>query len=77
MKFSKEILLGSVIGCSLLLGACDKNEKTASYGTEKSAAVTPEEKAKVLPYLNIQEKSADIALPFCETKTVLIWIFRP
>lgn len=72
MKFSKEILLGSVIGCSLLLGACDKNEKEqAATEQKKSAAVTPEEKAKVLPYLNIQEKSADIALPFCETKNCI------
>lgn len=72
MKFSKEILLGSVIGCSLLLGACDKNEKEQPATEQKqSAAVTPEEKAKVLPYLNIQEKSADIALPFCETKNCI------
>ena len=72
MKFSKEILLGSVIGCSLLLGACDKNEKEQPVTEQKkSAAVTPEEKAKVLPYLNIQEKSADIALPFCETKNCI------
>lgn len=72
MKFSKEILLGSVIGCSLLLGACDKNEKEqAATEQKKSAAVTPEEKAKVLPYLNIQEKSANIALPFCETKNCI------
>lgn len=72
MKFSKEILLGSVIGCSLLLGACDKNEKEQPVMEQKkSAAVTPEEKAKVLPYLNIQEKPADIALPFCETKNCI------
>lgn len=72
MKFSKEILLGSVIGCSLLLGACDKNEKEQTATEQKkSAAVTSEEKAKVLPYLNIQEKSADIALPFCETKNCI------
>lgn len=72
MKFSKEILLGSVIGCSLLLGACDKNEKEQPVTEQKkSAAVTPEEKAKVLPYLNIQEKSADIAVPFCETKNCI------
>ena len=72
MKFSKEILLGSVIGCSLLLGACNKNEKEQTATEQKkSAAVTPEEKAKVLPYLNIQEKSADIALPFCETKNCI------
>ena len=72
MKFSKEILLGSVIGCSLLLGACDKNEKEQQATEQKkSVAVTPEEKAKVLPYLNIQEKSADIALPFCETKNCI------
>lgn len=72
MKFSKEILLGSVIGCSLLLGACDKNEKEQpATEQKKSAAVTPEEKAKFLPYLNIQEKSADIALPFCETKNCI------
>ena len=72
MKFSKEILLSSVIGCSLLLGACHKNEKEQpSVEQKESAAVTPEEKAKVLPYLNIQEKSADIALPFCETKNCI------
>lgn len=72
MKFSKEILLGSVIGCSLLLGACDKNEKEQPVTEQKkSAAVTPEEKAKVLPYLNIQEKPVDIALPFCETKNCI------
>jgi len=72
MKFSKEILLGSVIGCSLLLGACDKNEKEQpATEQKKSAAVTPEEKAKFLPYLNIQEKSANIALPFCETKNCI------
>jgi len=70
MKFSKEILLGSVIGCSLLLGACHKNEQP-SVEQKESTAVTPEEKAKVLPYLNIQEKSADIALPFCETKNCI------
>jgi hypothetical protein len=41
MKFSKEILLGSVIGCSLLLGACDKNENEQPATNRKNLQQSP------------------------------------
>lgn len=68
---SKEVTLVSIIGLSLLMSGCDKNEKepTLKQSNEKTVAV--QERTDILPYLNIQEQSAKIALPFCETKTCI------
>ena len=70
MKLSKEVVLGSVIGLSLVLSGCDKSEKesaTPSQNEKMSVA----KNADVLPYLNIQEQPAKIALPFCENKNCI------
>jgi hypothetical protein len=71
MKLSKQVLIGSVMGCSLLLGACDKNEKQQPAAQQEEAAGIRPEQAEVLPYLHIQAQPAKIALPFCETKNCI------
>ena len=70
MKLSKEVVLGSVIGLSLVLNGCDQGEKE-SLTTPKSEKITVAKNADVLPYLNIQEQPAKIALPFCENKNCI------
>jgi hypothetical protein len=54
----------------LILSACDASKQQEST----SEAVDPQlktQQAEVLPYLNIQEQAAKIALPFCETKNCI------
>jgi hypothetical protein len=68
-----KIVGASVIAIGLILSACDASNKEQSDPShEKSeASVLKTEKAEVLPYLNIQEQEAKIALPFCETKNCI------
>jgi hypothetical protein len=65
--------LGLVLLSTVFLTACDSSDEKTSK-TEAKAPVSifnTENKADVLPYLNIKEQPAKIALPFCETKNCI------
>jgi len=63
----------SVIAIGLMLSACDasKKEQPDQPYDKPETSVLKTEHAEVLPYLNIQEREAKIALPFCETKNCI------
>lgn len=65
----------SLMAIGLILSACDasKQQDAASKSAEKKLKT---EQADVLPYLNIQEQAAKIALPFAKLKTVLTLKFK-
>ena len=67
---NRKIMSASLMAIGLILSACDasKQQDAASKSTEKKLKT---EQADVLPYLNIQEQAAKIALPFCETKNCI------
>ena len=71
MKFSKEAALGAVIGLTLVLSGCDKSEKEPELDQPDGKTTPVKQSASILPYLNIQEQPAKIALPFCETKNCI------
>lgn len=72
MKLYKEIIFSSVLISIFGLSACDKPKKeNAAVKTESEPAQISSEKADVLPYLNIQEQAAKVALPFCENKNCI------
>ncbi|MFV5490401.1 hypothetical protein [Acinetobacter sp. ASP199] len=72
MKLSNAIMLSSAISLGLLLSACDQKKSEPEIKTQDPVVeIEKVEKADVLPYLNIQEQSAKIALPFCETKNCI------
>jgi hypothetical protein len=75
MKLLKHTAFLSFIAFSLGLSACDDRAKPsasdAKVASESVQPVPKKELAEVLPYLNIQEQTAQIALPFCETKNCL------
>ena len=58
MKLSKEVVLGSVIGLSLVLSGCDQSEKEPVNTPENEQITAAQQTADVLPYLNIQEQPA-------------------
>ena len=68
-----KIVAASMIAIGLILSACDASKQESKEPTqEKSpASIFKTEQAEVLPYLNIQEQQAKIALPFCETKNCI------
>lgn len=68
-----KIRAASIIAIALMLSACDasKQESKQQEQEQSSASVFKTEQAEVLPYLNIQEQEAKIALPFCETKNCI------
>ena len=68
-----KIVGASVIAIGLILSACDasKKEQPDPSHEKSEISVLKTEKAEVLPYLNIQEQDAKIALPFCETKNCI------
>ena len=55
------------------LAACSSSEnQTESIEKEEKISIfQTESKADVLPYLNIQQQAAKLALPFCETKNCI------
>lgn len=72
MKRSHAVLLGSAISLNLLLSACDQKKPEPESKPQQQAEVVPKvETEDVLPYLNIQEQPAKIALPFCENKNCI------
>lgn len=61
----------SVLIISLIsLSGCDSSGKDGQKNTAVKDEVQ-QDKAEVLPYLNIQEQPAQIALPFCESKNCI------
>ncbi|CAM4210952.1 hypothetical protein [Acinetobacter pragensis] len=71
MNIIKDAVIISMLGMSLLLSACDDSKKPQQPEAEKKASVFDAEKSDVLPYLNIQEQPAKVALPFCENKNCI------
>jgi len=72
MKLSNAVMLSSAISLGLLLGACDQKKSEPETKIQDTVVeIEQVEKADVLPYLNIQEQPAKIALPFCETKNCI------
>ena len=72
MKFYREIIFSSVLISILGLSACDKPTKdNLDVKTQSEPTESVPEKADVLPYLNIQEQVAKVALPFCEHKNCI------
>lgn len=72
MKLYQAIIFNFVLVSLLGLSACDNKqaEKATENKAVELAQILPE-KADVLPYLNIQEQSAKVALPFCEHKNCI------
>src|SRR5690606_18756074 len=68
MKLSKEVVLSSVIGLSLILSGCDQSEKEPVNTPQNEKMTAAQQTADVLHYMNIQEQPDKIALPFCENK---------
>lgn len=67
------IKLSYILGFMTALSACsspEQNESTEPQDKKPSIFQT-ETKAEVLPYLDIQQKNAKIALPFCEIKNCI------
>lgn len=64
-----------IVLLGLMLSACDDQASKQDVDAKQSAphnVFQPKtETADVLPYLNIQEQSAKVALPFCEHKNCL------
>ena len=62
----RKTLLLSTVFIGFMLSGCDSSSKEKnSYESESSLKV---EHTEVLPYLNIKEQPAKIALPYCEQK---------
>ena len=64
-----------IVLLGLMLSACDdqasKQDVDAKQSAPHNVFQSKTEMADVLPYLNIQEQSAKVALPFCEHKNCL------
>ncbi|ANF83066.1 hypothetical protein A3K93_01705 [Acinetobacter sp. NCu2D-2] len=75
-KYYRDIWVYSVLSLSLGLIACDSNKNDVKdqpqpQQKQETPKIAEAEKADVLPYLNIQEQPAKIALPFCERKNCI------
>ena len=72
MNIFKDAAAIALMGSALFLSACDsgKEKKLADQQSDAAseAVVTNPD---VLPYLNIQEQDAKVALPFCENKSCI------
>ena len=73
MKIRKDVLSLSLVSLALILNGCDRDKSEQKVTAEKTAVAAEKsvEKADVLPYLNIQEQPAKVALPFCENKNCI------
>lgn len=69
MKFKHILLLSSAMSLGVLLSACEQQKSPSETSEQQQAADAAKiENAEILPYLNIQEQPATVALPFCENK---------
>ena len=66
----KQAIYTILVSLTVLLTACDSS-KQSETDTDAKGSVFKTERAEVLPYLNIQQQTADIAQPFCETKNCI------
>lgn len=71
MKIMKRGTAVSLLSIAVLLCGCDEAKKDSAKPAEKKPSIFETEKADVLPYLNIKEQPAKIALPFCENKNCI------
>src|SRR5690606_13594049 len=72
MKFNHALLLSSAMSLALLLSACEQKKSSSENPRQQQAVEVAEiETEEMLPYLNIQEQPAKVALPFCENKNCI------
>ena len=62
----KMVYLGAILSGMFLLSACDSSQQNKN--ADEQISIFQKDQAEVLPYLNIKQQAADIALPFCENK---------
>ena len=65
----KTVYLGMMLSGAILLSACDSSQQNKN--TDEQTSILQKDQAEVLPYLNIKQQAADIALPFCENKNCI------
>lgn len=69
MKQSRNVIAVSIL--TLALWGCDAKKSDDAAKAESKIPEIIVEEADVLPYLNIQEQPAKVALPFCENKNCI------
>lgn len=65
----KMVYLGAILSGMFLLSACDSSKQNKN--ADEQTSIFQKDQAEVLPYLNIKQQAADIALPFCENKNCI------
>ena len=65
----KSVYLGAILSGMVLLSACDSSKQ--DQNSDEQTSIFQKDQADVLPYLNIKQQSAEIALPFCEYKNCI------
>ena len=65
----KSVYLGAILSGMVLLSACDSSKQ--DQNSDEQTSIFQKDQADVLPYLNIKQQAAEIALPFCETKNCI------
>ena len=65
----KMVYLGAILSGMFLLSACDSSQQNKN--ADEQTSIFQKDQAEVLPYLNIKQQAADIALPFCENKNCI------
>ena len=65
----KSVYLGAILSGMVLLSACDSSKQ--DQNSDEQTSIFQKDQADVLPYLNIKQQAAEIALPFCENKNCI------
>lgn len=65
----KMVYLGAILSGMFLLSACDSSQQNKN--ADEQTSIFQKDQVEVLPYLNIKQQAADIALPFCENKNCI------
>lgn len=65
----KSVYLGAILSGMVLLSACDSSKQ--DQNSDEQTSIFQKDQADVLPYLNIKQQVAEIALPFCENKNCI------
>ncbi len=65
----KTVYLGVMLSGTILLSACDSSQQNKN--ADEQTSIFQKDQAEVLPYLNIKQQAAAIALPFCENRNCI------
>ena len=65
----KTVYLGVMLSGAILLSACDSSQQNKN--ADEQTSIFQKDQAEVLPYLNIKQQAAAIALPFCENRNCI------